>query len=73
MRMGSDGTCLSGLAKCGSPVQKYHLADIRGNGETNVCLEFVAQWFVHWHCQSYILSLIPEISQFFLILLAYVS
>ena len=29
-------------AKCGTQVQKYHWAAIRGNGKTDFCLGFVA-------------------------------
>ena len=36
-------------AKCETPVQEYHLTDTRGNGETDLCLIFATQWFVHWH------------------------
>ena len=35
--------------KCMTPVQEHHLAVIRGNGETEFCLGFVAQWFVYWY------------------------
>ena len=36
---------------------------INGKGETDFCLGFVAQWFVHW--LSFILGLIPDGSQSF--------
>ena len=41
------------LIKYRTPVQEYLSAVIRGNGETDFCLGFVAQWFVHWY-SSYI-------------------
>ena len=42
-----------------------HLAVMSGNRVTDICLEFVAQWFVHWYSShAEILNWMLDISQF---------
>ena len=52
--------------QCRTPAEEYHLADIRGNGETGFCLGYVVQWFVSSHYNIINPELNADISLFFL-------